>query len=102
MKLNWVGPGVLEKTLLWGKYGYFLELHIVLHKLWCLHCTLHTLNFLDLPKVEIDVVVDLDFHFQVVVLTQSSLEEQIWAGDFCHARGIKFIIADTRGLFGLV
>ena len=70
-------------------------------------CTLYTLNFLDLPKVEIDVVVDaydkrLDFHFQVVVLTQSSLEEQIWAGDFCHARGIKFIIADTRGLFGLV
>lgn len=40
--------------------------------------------------------------FQVVVLTQSSLEEQIWAGDFCHARGIKFIVADTRGLFGLV
>lgn len=44
----------------------------------------------------------LDFYFQVVVLTHSSLEEQIWAGDFCHARGIKFIIADTRGLFGLV
>lgn len=42
------------------------------------------------------------FYFQVVVLTQSNLEEQIWAGDFCHARGIKFIIADTRGLFGLV
>lgn len=42
------------------------------------------------------------FFFQVVVLTQSSLEEQLWAGDFCHARGIKFIIADTRGLFGLV
>lgn len=40
--------------------------------------------------------------FQVVVLTQSSLEEQIWAGDFCHARGIKFIIADTRGLFGQI
>ena len=65
------------------------------------------MNFLDLPKVEIDVVVHMydkhpDFHFQVVVLTQSSLEEQIWAGDFCHARGIKFLIADTRGLFGLV
>ncbi|KAJ7390880.1 E1 ubiquitin-activating protein [Desmophyllum pertusum] len=38
----------------------------------------------------------------VVVLTQSSLDEQIWAGDFCHARGIKFIIADTRGLFGQI
>ncbi|XP_068718241.1 ubiquitin-like modifier-activating enzyme 1 [Montipora capricornis] len=40
--------------------------------------------------------------FQVVVLTESSLEEQLWAGDFCHARGIKFIIADTRGLFGQI
>ena len=76
----------------------------VLHKLWCLH--LHPLNIDEFPKAEIDVVhthvMYLDFHFQVVVLTQSSLEEQIWAGDFCHARGIKFIIADTRGLFGLV
>ena len=31
MKLNWNfqrGVGVLEKSLLWGRYGYFLELHI--------------------------------------------------------------------------
>ena len=34
------------------------------------------------------------------MLTQSSLDEQLWAGDFCHERGIKLIIADTRGLFG--
>ena len=30
-KLNWNfqrGWGVLEKSLPWGKYGYFLELHI--------------------------------------------------------------------------
>lgn len=40
--------------------------------------------------------------FQVVVLTQSSLDEQLWAGDFCHERGIKLIIADTRGLFGQI
>ncbi|RMX55708.1 hypothetical protein pdam_00019099 [Pocillopora damicornis] len=40
--------------------------------------------------------------FQVIVLTQSPLEEQLWVGDFCHARGIKFIIADTRGLFGQI
>ncbi|CAH3177011.1 unnamed protein product, partial [Porites evermanni] len=40
--------------------------------------------------------------FQVVVLTQSTFDEQLWVGDFCHARGIKFIIADTRGLFGQI
>uniref|UniRef100_A0A672Q3G8 E1 ubiquitin-activating enzyme n=1 Tax=Sinocyclocheilus grahami TaxID=75366 RepID=A0A672Q3G8_SINGR len=38
--------------------------------------------------------------FQVVVLTNSSLDEQICIGDFCHSNGIKLIVADTRGLFG--
>ena len=38
--------------------------------------------------------------FQVVVLTNSSLEEQLAVGDVCHAHGIKLIIADSRGLFG--
>ena len=42
------------------------------------------------------------FVLKVVVLTLSNLEEQLFVGDFCHARGIKLIIADTRGLFGLV
>ena len=37
---------------------------------------------------------------QVVVLTNSSLEEQLAVGDACHASGVKLIIADTRGLFG--
>uniref|UniRef100_A0A8C1J103 E1 ubiquitin-activating enzyme n=1 Tax=Cyprinus carpio TaxID=7962 RepID=A0A8C1J103_CYPCA len=37
---------------------------------------------------------------QVVVLTNSSLDEQIRIGDFCHSNGIKLIVADTRGLFG--
>ncbi|MGH0187867.1 UNVERIFIED_CONTAM: hypothetical protein FKN15_026850 [Acipenser sinensis] len=35
--------------------------------------------------------------FQVVVLTNASLEEQLRIGSFCHSRGIKFIVADTRG-----
>ncbi|NXN46379.1 UBA1 enzyme, partial [Rhinoptilus africanus] len=43
---------------------------------------------------------DLLAPFQVVVLTNSSLEEQLWVGDFCHSRGIKLVVADTRGLFG--
>ncbi|XP_076839659.1 ubiquitin-like modifier-activating enzyme 1 isoform X2 [Brachyhypopomus gauderio] len=38
--------------------------------------------------------------FQVVVLTNSTLEEQMHIGDFCHGKGIKLVIADTRGLFG--
>ncbi|GLD46156.1 ubiquitin-like modifier-activating enzyme 1 [Lates japonicus] len=38
--------------------------------------------------------------FQVVVLTNSTLDEQQHVGEFCHSKGIKLIIADTRGLFG--
>ncbi|NXJ64678.1 UBA1 enzyme, partial [Rostratula benghalensis] len=38
--------------------------------------------------------------FQVVVLTESSLEEQLRIGDFCHDQGICFIVADTKGLAG--
>ncbi|KAG7279855.1 hypothetical protein CRUP_016182 [Coryphaenoides rupestris] len=38
--------------------------------------------------------------FEVVVLTNSSLEEQRQLGDYCHSKGIMLVIADTRGLFG--
>ena len=38
--------------------------------------------------------------FQVVVLTQSSLEEQRRIGELCHSKDIKFIVASTRGLCG--
>lgn len=38
--------------------------------------------------------------FQVVVLTQSPLDEQRRIGDLCHSKDIKFIVASTRGLFG--
>ncbi|NXG66558.1 UBA1 enzyme, partial [Hemiprocne comata] len=37
---------------------------------------------------------------QVVVLTESLLEEQLRIGDFCHAHGICFIVADAKGLAG--
>eukprot|EP00047_Mylnosiga_fluctuans_P019582 m.84067 g.84067 ORF g.84067 m.84067 type:complete len:1019 (+) comp8186_c0_seq2:101-3157(+) len=40
--------------------------------------------------------------FQVVVLTQSSLEEQTQIGNITHAQGIALIVADSRGLFGQV
>ncbi|XP_067683201.1 ubiquitin-like modifier-activating enzyme 1 [Haliotis asinina] len=40
--------------------------------------------------------------FQVVCLTNSSLDDQIRIGEFCHSKEIKFIVADTRGLFGQI
>uniref|UniRef100_A0A8C6ULV6 E1 ubiquitin-activating enzyme n=1 Tax=Neogobius melanostomus TaxID=47308 RepID=A0A8C6ULV6_9GOBI len=43
---------------------------------------------------------DLLMQFQVVVLTDSSLDDQKRFGDFCHSKGIKFIVADTKGLCG--
>ncbi|XP_035675707.1 ubiquitin-like modifier-activating enzyme 1 [Branchiostoma floridae] len=41
-------------------------------------------------------------NFQVVVLTESSLEEQLKLGEFCHDKGIKLIVASTKGLFGQI
>lgn len=40
--------------------------------------------------------------FRVIVLTESSLEEQVWISDLTHSRKIALIIASTRGLFGQV
>ncbi|KAK9881581.1 hypothetical protein WA026_016454 [Henosepilachna vigintioctopunctata] len=40
--------------------------------------------------------------FSVVVLTNSSLNEQLRIGDITHANNIALIIADTRGLFAQV
>nr|XP_008505284.1 PREDICTED: ubiquitin-like modifier-activating enzyme 1 [Equus przewalskii] len=37
---------------------------------------------------------------EVVVLTNTPLEDQLRVGEFCHSRGIKLVVADTRGLFG--
>ncbi|GIX71485.1 ubiquitin-like modifier-activating enzyme 1 [Caerostris extrusa] len=40
--------------------------------------------------------------FKVIVLTDSSLEEQCNIGEFAHSNGIALIIADTKSLFGQV
>ena len=37
---------------------------------------------------------------QVVVLTDSRYDEQVRVGEFCHSHNIKFIVAETCGLFG--
>lgn len=40
--------------------------------------------------------------FRVVVLTESSMEEQMWISDLTHSHNIALIVASTRGLFGQV
>ena len=40
--------------------------------------------------------------YQVVVLTDTPLRDQITIADFCHDNGIYVVIADTFGLFGSV
>lgn len=40
--------------------------------------------------------------FQVVVLSNSSLDEQLRINDFCRKYGMKFIVASTKGLFGQI
>ncbi|XP_037374228.1 LOW QUALITY PROTEIN: ubiquitin-like modifier-activating enzyme 1 [Talpa occidentalis] len=46
------------------------------------------------------LVEDFLSGFQVVVLTNTPLEDQLQVGEFCHSHGIKLVVADTRGLFG--
>ncbi|XP_053298455.1 ubiquitin-like modifier-activating enzyme 1 isoform X2 [Pleuronectes platessa] len=43
---------------------------------------------------------ELLLKFQVVVLTDSSLDAQKRFGKLCHSHGVKFIVADTKGLCG--
>ncbi|KAM6980088.1 ubiquitin-like modifier-activating enzyme 1 [Aplochiton taeniatus] len=43
---------------------------------------------------------NLLLQFQVVVLTASSLDDQLHFGELCHSHGVKFIVADTKGLCG--
>ncbi|KAM4740826.1 ubiquitin-like modifier-activating enzyme 1 isoform 2-T2 [Anableps anableps] len=43
---------------------------------------------------------DLLLKYQVVVLTDSSLDDQKRFGDFCHKHEIKLIVTDTKGLCG--
>lgn len=38
--------------------------------------------------------------FKVVVMTDTTLTQQLHVNDFTHAKGIHFISADVRGLFG--
>ncbi|KAF8665805.1 hypothetical protein AX16_000249 [Volvariella volvacea WC 439] len=48
------------------------------------------------------ITVDLIKGFQIVVLTNASLEKRLEINDWTHANGVHFIAAETRGLFGAV
>ncbi|KAM8757171.1 ubiquitin-like modifier-activating enzyme 1 isoform 2-T2 [Acanthopagrus schlegelii] len=67
-------------------------------------CSLQQLSDLN-PRVRVSAHTgaldeELLLRFQVVVLTDSSLDEQKRFGELCHSRGIRFIVADTKGLCG--
>lgn len=49
-----------------------------------------------------DLSEDFLAKFQVIVLTSSSLEEQLRIGDFAHSNDIKLIVTETRGLFAAI
>ncbi|GAB7346808.1 hypothetical protein MBLNU459_g1906t1 [Dothideomycetes sp. NU459] len=40
--------------------------------------------------------------YQVVVLTDTTLKDQLVISDYCHQNGIYIVIADTYGLFGTI
>ncbi len=40
--------------------------------------------------------------FQVVVLANQDIESQLAIGEYCHSKGIYFVVADTWGLFGRI
>ncbi|KAL6112008.1 uncharacterized protein ACO6RY_08859 [Pungitius sinensis] len=67
-------------------------------------CSLQQLSALN-PHVRVSAHTgplheDLLLQFQVVVLTDSSLSDQKRFNELCHSQGIKFIVADTKGLCG--
>lgn len=47
-----------------------------------------------------DITEDLLRGFQVVVLTDSKLEDQLNVGALCHKNRVYFLMAETRGLVG--
>eukprot|EP00066_Takifugu_rubripes_P022978 XP_011612244.1 PREDICTED: ubiquitin-like modifier-activating enzyme 1 [Takifugu rubripes] len=81
---------------------FFLkESHLGQNRAMCCIQQLCDLN----PRVRVSAHMgpldhDLLLQFQVVVLTDSSLDDQKGFGDFCHAHGIQLVVADTKGLFG--
>ncbi|XP_041836926.1 ubiquitin-like modifier-activating enzyme 1 [Melanotaenia boesemani] len=80
---------------------YLQESHLGQNRATCSVQQLSVLN----PHVHVSAHTgpldeDLLLKFEVVVLTDSSLDDQKRFGELCHSHGIKFIVADTKGLCG--
>lgn len=82
---------------------YLSEAHLGRNRAGCSHAMLAELNpYVPVKQLEQALTCqDLD-QFHVVVLTQSTIDEQIEFGKYCHAKGIKLIVAETRGVFGKI
>ena len=85
---------------------FFLhELDLGKNRAQCTQTHLAELNtyvpVIALPHDKSLTVEDLK-HYQVIILTESSNEEQAQFGQFCHKNSIKFIVAQTRGIFGQI
>jgi ubiquitin-activating enzyme E1 len=57
-------------------------------------------SVLETPSITKDLS-QLD-KFQVVVLTSTTLKDQLFISEYCHDKGIYLVIADTFGLFGYI
>lgn len=84
---------------------YLSEAHLGRNRAECAHSLLAELNpYVPVKLLDVSRPLstgDLDA-YQVVVLTQSSVDEQIELGTYCHNKGIKLVVAETRGVFGKI
>ena len=65
------------------------------------HGPLAELNpYVTVKAVSSPITKELVSEYNVIVLTQSSLDEQIEIGNITHGHGKILIVADARGLFG--
>jgi ubiquitin-activating enzyme E1 len=55
-----------------------------------------------LPEASLTDDLSVLDRFQVVVLTNTPLRDQIIIGNYCHSKGIYVVVADTFGLFGSI
>ncbi|KAJ3601889.1 hypothetical protein NHX12_029651 [Muraenolepis orangiensis] len=67
-------------------------------------CSLPRLSSLN-PRVQVSAHTgplheDMLLQYQVVVLTDSTLEEQKRLGNHCHSHGVRLVVVTTRGLCG--
>ncbi|KAI9844203.1 MAG: E1 ubiquitin-activating protein [Thelocarpon superellum] len=54
------------------------------------------------PAQELTANFEYLNHYQVIVLTNTSLKDQLAIAEYCHQQGIYVVIADTFGLFGCI